>query len=89
MKSLTFYRWYAQHASGSDSQGEYKSMESFRSTFGVLTKNVKPRSAVSTQKLEVSRHSAFLIDVDFHLKKINTCAAILNYAKDGDPSFQT
>ena len=26
MKSLTFYRWYAQCASGSDSQGEYKSI---------------------------------------------------------------
>ena len=42
-------------------------VESFRSTFGVLTANVKPRLVVCGKRLEVSRHLAFYID--FRLKK--------------------
>ena len=63
-------------------------VESFRSTFGVLTANVKPRLVVCGKRLEVSGHSTFYID--FRLKKKNsTCAATSNYTKDGGSSFQT
>ena len=56
----------------------------------MFTTIVKRRSAVCGLKLEVSRLSAFKLDVSFRLKKkILMCAAILNYTKDGGPSFQT
>ena len=55
MKSLTFYRWHTQHASGSDSQGENKSIESFRSTCA----HQKRQTAVSSFCLEVRSFETF------------------------------
>ena len=48
--------------------------EYLRSKFGVFSANIKQRSAVCGEKLEVSRILAYYIKVGFCLKNKSTCS---------------
>ena len=62
-------------------------LESFRSPFGVITANTKP---VSNWWSEVKSFETFsFLDRRRPSTEKNMFAAILNYIKNGGPSFQT
>ena len=61
-------------------------LESFRFMFGVSTADCGWQFQVRSKE---SQYFLVLdVNVGVHLKKINKCAAIWNYRKEGGPSFQ-